>query len=114
VELQIDGVGAHCFAVAAFPEVDEPFVIRAAAFGAWSMAGSERGRLVKEKELGVRVRPHDDAVSSTELDHARDPAAQRRVADEPPRIIVQDPPVSHHEAAPREGDDFAERRDAVL
>jgi hypothetical protein len=34
------------------------------------MTSRERRRLVKEKELGVRVWPHDGAVSAAELEPA--------------------------------------------
>ncbi len=77
MKLSINEIGVHGLAVAKFPEIGELSIVRMPAFGAWPMTGGERRRLVEEEEFGVGVRPHDHAVSATELGHARDPAPQR-------------------------------------
>jgi len=70
MELPIDDVSARRLAETNVPERTEPLVLRVTALCTRPMTSRERRRLVKEKELGVRVWPHDGAVSAAELEPA--------------------------------------------
>jgi glutathione synthase/RimK-type ligase-like ATP-grasp enzyme len=110
----VDEISAHRPAVACRPKRTETLVVRIPAFGARPMTGRERRRLVEEEELSPPARRHDDAANPFELQPARDPPLHLRVSDDAAQVVVQDAAISHHVTTPGKGDDFAERRDAVL
>jgi hypothetical protein len=114
MELSIDEIGTHRFAMAGRPQRTELLILRVAAFGTWSMSGGKRSGFIEEEQLCIAVRLHDFSVAATELEDARDPTAHLPRPHDALVIIVQDPTVTHHETTPRERDDFAERRDPVL
>ena len=114
MELPIDEVGADRLAETGRPIPAEPAIIVSTAFGARTVSGGERCRLVEEKEFGVRVRSHDDTSDSAEFGETCDPTPHLRRANDAPMIVVQDTAVAHDQATAAAGDDLTERRDSIL
>ncbi len=117
VELPVELGRARALAVAAgrHPGGDEGLVVGAPAMGAGPVAGSQRHRLIEEKQLGVGAGPHHLLAAAAELDPAGDPVRVLPARGaEPALVVVQDAAVAHEQATRRMADDLAERRDPVL
>src|SRR5215467_4615937 len=96
------------------PEPAKSLIVRVPAFRARPMAGGKRCRFIEKEQFGISTRLHHLAISSAELEQARDPAPHLPRPDDPPRIIVQDASVAHHQTTAFKCDDFTERCDPVL
>jgi hypothetical protein len=114
MELPIHDISVDRFSKTSRPKAAETLVVLMAAFGARPVAGGERSPLVKKEELGVRVRPHDDAMAAAEFYPAREPASHLRIPHHAPIFIVQDSAIAHDQAAPLKRDDVAKWRYPVL
>jgi len=85
------------------------------AFEARPMAGGESGRLVQEEQFGIAARRHRLALPPLEGQAADDPRLCRPAPPgQLPALVVKAAAVARPGAASRVGDDFAERRYAVL
>jgi len=80
-----------------------------ATLGAGPVTGGEGGGFVQEKQLSPRAWGHDGAQSAAKLQSTGDPAPDLRVAHDVALSIVQNAPVAHERASPRQRQDFAER-----
>ena len=115
VELRVDRVGADLVGMQLAPDLPEPHVVLAAAERARAMPRGERGRLIEEEQLGEAARLQQRlAMPPVEPEPARDPALAAEPPPDPTVFVVQAPPVPVHEPASGFGDQFAERRHAVL
>src|SRR5712692_6215486 len=89
--------------------------VAAAAFEAGPVPGRERGRLVQKEQLGIAVAP-DRAMAPLESRHATDPLAGNPAPRAERAIVAMQPAaaIAHELAAGGNGDELAERSDAVL
>jgi len=83
VQPPVDQVGGGLARMLLGPAADELVVVRAAAQGARTVAGRQRGRLVQEEQLGESAGLHQRcAMPAAEAQPAGDPPAARvRPAD---------------------------------
>src|SRR5580704_18014642 len=102
-------------AVAARPGGRECQCVGAAAFEARTMAGGERGRLVKEEQLGVTFAPYR-AVPVLEGENATYPRTRGPAVPRQGALVVVNAPAAVAEEQPARGHgiELAERVDAVL
>jgi hypothetical protein len=114
LELAVDDIGSDRSAVTGRPQLAESTIIRATTLGTRPVTCRECSRLVEEKELSIRVWPHDDAADLTEFRQARDPPSHLRVSNDVPVIVVQDAAISQQKAATADRCDLTKRRHAIL
>jgi uncharacterized protein len=114
VQLRIDAIGVNGIAEACAPNFAKAFVVRIAAFRAWTVPGAERRRFIEEEELGIGARLHYRPVPAAKFNTACYPALDLPRTDDVPRIVVQNTAVSHKETAPRERNDVAIWSNAIL
>jgi hypothetical protein len=113
VEPDVDRLGS-ALAVQVEPLRCEAVVVLAAALGARTVAGRERGRLVEEEELREASGTHErGAPPAAELEAARDPAPHLEMPPDTPLGVVEAAAVPVDEASGGVGDQLAERRHAV-
>ena len=115
MEPQVDRIRRPFERTAVPPALEEARVVVAAALGAGTMPGRERGRLVEEEELRVPARLHQRrAPAVPEPEPACDPPLHLIAADDAAGVVVEAAAVSVDEAARRIGDELSERCHAVL
>jgi len=117
MQFQIHVIGKRklVLPVYALPGAFEGVVALSAAFGAWSMSGSERDGFVEEKQFRIAIRGHHDAVPTPKFKNARDPPPALVAADDFPVGVVQcTASIAHHRATSGSPKDVAERVYAVL
>ena len=84
------------------------------ALGARAMTGCKGRGLVQEEQLRVPPRGHDGPMPPAELQDAGDPPPAREGAADALVAVVQAAAVAHQGAPRFDGDQLAERRDAIL
>ena len=114
VQHRIDFIDAGDASKARFPQRAKALIIGVSTLRARTMAGGERRRFIQEEKFGVRARLHNRTMPPAELDQAGNPALHLGLSHDAAAIIVQDAAIAHHQPAPRQGEDLAVRRDAVL
>jgi hypothetical protein len=114
MKLLINNVSADRSFMARRPKLAKTLIVFMAAFRTWPVTSGKRSRLVEKEQFGVRVRPHDDTMTSTEFCQARKPASHLRVPHNTPSLVVQDSAIAHDEAAPPERHDVAKRCYPIL
>ena len=115
VQPGVDRIGAHSLGMQIAPDCSEPLVVHVPAERTRTMPGGECSRLVKEEELrelaGLQQRA---AMPPAELELTRDPALAVEAPPNAPMRVVEAAAVAVDEATGRNGDELAERCDAVL
>lgn len=85
------------------------------AFAAGPVAGSDGGGFVEEEQFRIAPWRHDVTMPSAKFQPADQPGLQRPAPRaELPVFVMQDAAIAHEAAAFGNGDDIAQRRDAVL
>ena len=115
MELAIDRVGAPLAGMQLFPDLGETDVVLATAQRARAMPRRERGRLIEEEQLGVPAGLHQGvAPPPSEPELAGHPTLAVVASADGATLVVEAATVPVDQATGRVGDEFTERRDAVL
>ena len=115
VEAQVHFIGAGgAAAVDCFPKGAKTIVLRAPAFGAGAMPGTQRRRLVEKEQLGVPAWLHNHSMPVAKGGTARDPAPDLPGPNDRAVVVMQDAAITHDESARSDCDELAEGRNAVL
>ena len=115
VKLIVNCVGTVLTRVKLRPDLRQAVVVGSPAFGAGTMAGRQRGRLVEEEQLRVAAGRHEwGPTPSAKLQATGDPSLGCVEAANRAGVIVKAPAVAVDEASLGGRDQISQRRHAVL